>query len=166
MLSTGGTLGFLTELAEELDNHLLLLENLIDRQESRTEKKEHSWNTERDPNTAAAARRYTMKSERQLHRQYLGNGADMLLSGHAEDSEDIFEDFSEMTDAEEPEKKTAENTEKEKDSRKQKTEKKAADTSALHTKESNGKSAAEIPAENPYKDNDENEDLGDNVELF
>ncbi|MGE0086018.1 MAG: hypothetical protein AB7S75_16540 [Desulfococcaceae bacterium] len=149
MTNTGASLGFLRELAEDLTDYLEKLENLTGRLEP--------WNIHEKDTEAGrleqVARRYTMKSERQLHRQYLGESSGRLFPANEGQPEDYPEDISGNHVPRDGQDKTGASGEE------NKTEDACPASPDMAADKQSGFS------EKPGK-NDEEEDLGDNVELF
>jgi methyl-accepting chemotaxis protein len=87
---TSKSLEFIMELAEELNWYRNKIDRLIDTLFPHPRPEDSVSGDKLDQ----AARRYTMKSERRLHHQYLGDGEAFELAANEEKSEELFEEFS------------------------------------------------------------------------
>ena len=147
--NTGASLGFLPELAEALSDYLEQLEKLTEKLEPRNIDAKHI-ETDR---LEQVARRYTMKSERQIHRQHIGDSSVPLFPSHKDQPENFPKDISGNHVPPDDQGKT--------------------DGFGKESKAENAcpirpEMAADEPSGFPEKPkrNDDQEDLGDNVELF
>lgn len=152
--ATGGQLGFLDALATDLLDRISRLQALAERFTPWSEAAQHG----SAETIEQAARRYTMESERRLHSRHLGEAADLAVgAGAAEGAVELF-DADVATDDNGP----------------------ANDGSEQEAGPADGEapSADAVPWEHPTPpggdadpgaaagDNDEDETIGDNVELF
>ncbi|MEZ4527248.1 MAG: methyl-accepting chemotaxis protein [Desulfobacterales bacterium] len=149
--NTGTSLDFLPELAEEIGDYLEQLEAMTEKLEP--------WNIHAKEIASDKldhiARRYTMKSERRLHRQYVGDISDPEKQRHDKEAADSFRDR--------PGNHGRPDIWKEADDSGKKDRKENTDTCAVHSEAA----ADEEPGTaEKQKKGDEEEDLGDNVELF
>ncbi len=164
VMNTGASLGFLSELAEDLEDYLEQLEELAEKLQPWNI---HAENIETDK-LDQVARRYTMKSERQLHSQYIGDSSAILFASDNGQTKNYSENVSENQVPPDGHDKTDTYgnyvfPDSQKKSETSGEENKTEKACPIHT-EMIGDETAGFGQKTGKMDEDE--DLGDNVELF